>query len=115
MIEQLNLDTMDIEKFCVTYNAANMVKAIRESRYLERYPCDIHTLNLCVDNTFVQTDGMNNVNKKSKALAKLTHQSTSVANEQLKAQVLGSNTRSWRIPMTPDGTASTPTWSPSST
>ena len=84
MIEQLNLDTMDIEKFCVTDNAANMVKAIRESRYLERYPCDIHTLNLCVDNTFDQTDGMNNVNKKCKALSKLTHQSTSVANEQLK-------------------------------
>ena len=85
MIEQLHLDTMDIEKYCVTDNAANMIKAIRESRYLERYPCDIHTLNLCVDNTFEQVEGMNNVNKKCKALSKLTHQSTSVANEQLKA------------------------------
>ena len=84
MIEELGLDIADVVKYSVNDNAANMVKAIRESLYLEMYSCDIHTMMLGIENTFNFVDGMNNVLKKSKGVSKMTHQSTSVANQQLK-------------------------------
>ena len=84
MIEELGLDMPDVVKYSVNDNAANMVKAIRESLYLEMYSCDIHTMMLGIENTFDFVEGMKNVLKKSKGVSKMTHQSTSVANQQLK-------------------------------
>ena len=61
-----------------------MQKGIRESGYLEEYLCDNHTLQLVIKDTFDQVEGMKRLLKKCKDLAKMTHQSTSVANQQLK-------------------------------
>ena len=44
MIEQLAMDTVDIAKYAINDNAANMKLAISESQYLIQYFCDIHTL-----------------------------------------------------------------------
>ena len=84
MLEQLELTDPDLIKFCVNDNAANMIKGIRESEYLEEYLCDNHTLQLVIKDTFDQVEGMKRLLRKCKDLAKMTHQSTSVANQQLK-------------------------------
>ena len=84
MIKEIGLNMPDVVKYSVHNNAANMVKAIRESLYLEMYSCDIHTMMLGIENTFDFVEGMKNVLKKSKGVSKMTHQSTSVANQQLK-------------------------------
>jgi hypothetical protein len=42
MIEQLAMDTVDIAKYAINDNAANMKLAISESQYLIQYFCDIH-------------------------------------------------------------------------
>ena len=67
-----------------------MQKGIRESEYLEEYLCDNHTLQLAIRDTFDKVEGMQRLLKKCKDLAKMTHQSTSVANQQLK---VGGKTR----------------------
>ena len=46
---------------------------------------DNHTLELAVGDTFKNVDGMRNVLKKCRALAKFTHQSN-VALEELKSE-----------------------------
>ena len=57
---------------------------------LIQYLCDIHTLQLVIEDTFKAVEGMSEVLKKCKGLAKLTHTSTtavhcgSVALQQLK-------------------------------
>ena len=61
-----------------------MQKAIRESAYLEEYLCDNHTLQLAIHDTFEHVEGMKRILKKCKDLAKMTHQSSSVAYQQLK-------------------------------
>ena len=63
-----------------------MQKAIRESLYLEQYLCDTHTLQLSIRDCFEAVQGMKKLLTKTKDLAKMTHQSTSVANQQLKNQ-----------------------------
>ena len=63
-----------------------MQKAIRESLYMEQYLCDTHTLQLAVRATFEAVAGMKRLLAKTKDLAKMSHQSTSVANQQLKNQ-----------------------------
>ena len=55
-------------------------------RYLTQYLCDIHTLQLSIEDTFAEVEGMAEVLKKCKALAKLTHTSTTLAYQQLKTQ-----------------------------
>ena len=60
-----------------------MQKAIRESVYTEQYLCDTHTLQLAVRATFEAVPGMKRLLTKTKDLAKMSHQSTSVANQQL--------------------------------
>ena len=86
MLESLDLTNPDLLKFCVNDNASNMQKAIRESIYLEQYLCDNHTLQLVIRDTFEAVKGMKDLLKKTKDLAKMTHQSSSVANQQLKKQ-----------------------------
>ena len=63
-----------------------MQKAIRESLYMEQYLCDTHTLQLTIRDTFEAVQGMKKLLTKTKDLAKMTHQSTSVANQQLQNQ-----------------------------
>ena len=75
MIEQLGLNVDFLDQWSTNDNAANMVKSIRESEYLQEYFCDIHTLQLAINDAFKDVDGMNNVLTKSKALARFTHQS----------------------------------------
>ena len=58
---------------------------MQESHYLIQYLCDIHTLELVIEDTFKQVEGMAEVLKKCKALAKLTHTSTTMALQQLKS------------------------------
>ena len=59
-------------------------KSIQESDYLIQYLCDIHTLQLVIEDTFAAVEGMAEMLKKCKALAKLTHTSTTLAAQQLK-------------------------------
>ena len=86
MLESLELTDPEVLKFCVNDNAGNMQKAIRESIYLEQYLCDNHTLQLVIRDTFKAVRGMEDLLKKTKELAKMTHQSSSVANQQLRNQ-----------------------------
>ena len=75
MIEELGLDDPNIDQWSTNDNAANMIKSIRESIYLQQYLCDIHTLQLGINDAFKDVDGMSNVLNKSKALAAFTHKS----------------------------------------
>ena len=85
MILELKLDSMDIVKYSVNDNASNQKKAIRESAYLIEYNCDLHTMQLLINDTFNEVEGMKNVLKSCKAIAKFTKQSTQ-AMEQLKKE-----------------------------
>ena len=55
------------------------------SAHLTQYLCDIHTIELCVKDTFNNTPGMKTILKKTKKLAKFTHKST-VAAKELKRE-----------------------------
>ena len=90
MIEELGLDDLSIDQWSTNDNAANMIKSIRESVYLKQYLCDIHTLQLAINDAFKDVDGMNNVLNKSKALAKFTHKSdTGLQNLKSACKVKG--------------------------
>jgi hypothetical protein len=84
MIEQLAMDTADIAKYAINDNAANMKLAISESQYLIQYFCDIHTLQLGINDTFKNVPGMKTVLSRSKEIAKYTHQSPVAMNELSK-------------------------------
>ena len=86
MLEELELTDPQVFKFCVNDNASNMQKAIRESNYLQQYLCDNHTLALVVKDCFDAVPGMKRLLTKTKELAKITHQSASVAHQQLQKQ-----------------------------
>ena len=58
MIGQLAMDTVDIAKYAINDNAANMKLAISESQYLIQYFCDIHTLQLGINDTFQNVPGL---------------------------------------------------------
>ena len=85
MIMELNLNSADIDLTCVNDNASNMKLGIKLTPGLEQYLCDTHTLELVVGDAFKNVEGMRNVLKKSRALAKFTHQSN-VALEELKIE-----------------------------
>ena len=85
MITQLGLDGAEVDLTCVNDNASNMKLGIKLTPGLEQYLCDNHTLELAVGDTFKNVDGMRNVLKKCRALAKFTHQSN-VALEELKSE-----------------------------
>ena len=84
MIEQLAMDTVDIAKYAINDNAANMKLAISESQYLIQYFCDIHTLQLGINDTFKYVSGMKTVLSRSKEIAKYTHHSPVAMNELIK-------------------------------
>ena len=75
MIDALGLKTDDIALYAVNDNASNMKLGIRLSENLIQYFCDIHTLQLGVEDTFREVTGMGNLLKNCKALATFTHQS----------------------------------------
>ena len=83
MIESLGLNNDNIALYTVSDNAANMKLGIRLSEHLIQYNCDIHTLQLAVEDTFKDVTGMGNVLKTCKTLATFTHQST-VAQDSLE-------------------------------
>ena len=85
MIEELKLDDESIIKYSVNDNAANQKKAIRDSKYLIEYNCDLHTAQLAINDSFKDVDGMKNVLDKTKAIAKFANQSTT-ANDDIKAE-----------------------------
>ena len=64
MIEGLGFHQGEIDLFSVNDNAANMKVAIKESKYLKQYLCDIHTLQLAVTDTFSSVPGMKAVLEK---------------------------------------------------
>ena len=51
------------------------------SGHLPQHLCDIHTLELCVKDTFENTQGMKTILRKTKKLAKFVHKSTVAARE----------------------------------
>ena len=63
MIEELGLDGFDLELFSVNDNAANMKLGIKLSKCLKEYNCDVHTRELCVKDSFENTQGMNSALK----------------------------------------------------
>ena len=85
MIEELCFDNKSIVKYSVNDNAANQKKAIRESKYLIEYNCDLHTLQLAINDTFKEVDGMRGVLERCKAIAAFTNQSP-LQSENLKKE-----------------------------
>ena len=85
MVEELGLNSGDIELVCVNDNASNMKLGIKLTPGMAQYICDNHSLELAVGDTFHNVEGMMNVLKKTKALSKFTHQSN-VAFEELKKE-----------------------------
>ena len=75
MIEALGLKTDDIALYAVNDNASNMKLGIRPSENRIQYFCDIHTLQLGVEDTFQEVTGMGNLLKNFKALATFSQQS----------------------------------------
>ena len=82
MFEELQFDATT-DKVCVSDNAANMKVALKKSDHLREYFCNIHTLQLGIEDTFKNVDGMRSVLAKCKEIAKFCHQST-VAMDQLR-------------------------------
>ena len=74
----------NVAKYCVNDNAANVVLAVGLSHQLNEYTCDLHTLQLAILDTFKHVPGMKSALTKCKEVAKFTHQSTSVALNELK-------------------------------
>eukprot|EP00092_Neocalanus_flemingeri_P050396 GFUD01058241.1.p1 GENE.GFUD01058241.1~~GFUD01058241.1.p1 ORF type:complete len:135 (+),score=38.28 GFUD01058241.1:406-810(+) len=65
--------------------ASNMKLGIKLTPGMEQYLCDNHTLELAIGDTFKKVEGMMNVLKKTRGLAKFTHQSN-VALDELKVE-----------------------------
>ena len=84
MIDELGLECASIDKWSTNDNASNMIKSIRESLYLKGYFCDIHTLQLAINDAFKDVEGMSHVLQKSKAIAAFTHKSP-LAQQKLKS------------------------------
>ena len=74
-----------MELYCVNDNAANQKLGVKLTPDLLQHLCENHTMELAVGDTFKNVDGMSNVLKKTKALAKLTHDSCK-ALEELKKE-----------------------------
>jgi hypothetical protein len=85
MIQELNLLNEGIDLVCVNDNASNMKLGIKLTPGLDQYLCDIHTIELCLGDTYKVVESFNNVLKKSRGMAKFTHQSN-VALEELKKE-----------------------------
>ena len=101
MIEELKFDR-GTDKVCVSDNASNMKVALRQSQYLREYFCDIHTIQLGIEDTFKNVVGMAAVLDKSKHIAKFCHQST-VAMDQLRSAA-NQNGIDFRKPQNPNKT-----------
>ena len=84
MVEEFGLAGPQWELFSV--NAANVNLGIKLSRHLNQYLCDIHTLELAVKDTFKNTLGVKVLLKKTRALAKFTKKSPTVAERELKRE-----------------------------
>ena len=65
MIQELEFYCPSITKYSVNANPCNQKKAIRESFYLTEYNCDLHTMQLGIEDTFKDEDGIKNVLAKS--------------------------------------------------
>ena len=89
MIDDLKF-AVETDKVCVCDNASNMKVAIAKSNHLRDYFCNIHTLQLGINDTFKNVHGMKAVLDKCKAIAKFCHQST-VAMDQLRAAAARKN------------------------
>ena len=75
MLRDLQFDPAT-DKVCVSDNASNMKVALRHSEQLREYYCNIHTLQLGIEDTFKNVHGMTGVLSKGKNIAKFCHQST---------------------------------------
>ena len=76
MIEDLKLSLDKLNRYCVNDNASNQKLAIKLSKYLEVYFCDLHTLQLAIRDAFKDVLGMKLLLKRCKKLAKFSHKST---------------------------------------
>jgi adenylate kinase len=102
MIESLKLDIDDLERWSVNDNASNQKVAIKLSKYLEVYYCDLHTMQLAIRDSFKDVPGINNLLKKTKKMAKFTTKS-SKAMDKLKAKSKTLN-KKFRKPKNPQKT-----------
>ena len=64
----------EVTKYCVTDNAANIKLGVRSSDSISE-SCANHTLQLCIEDSFKESDGMTNALGKCKDIASLTHRS----------------------------------------
>ena len=78
MIEDLSIN--DQEQYCVTDNAANIMLGVRTSNLLSE-DCKNHTLQLVINDSFKNVDGMQHALDKTKAIAALCHKSSNVNNQ----------------------------------
>ena len=79
LTQKLNLPT-EVPWYVVHDNAANMKLGVNMSDSLIQYLCNNHTLQLAIQDTFKETDGMKAVLGLCKALATLTHKSEPLKN-----------------------------------
>ena len=102
MIEGLKLDIEELDMWSVNDNASNQKLAIKLSKHLKPYYCDLHTVQLSVRDTFKDVPGVRTILKKTKKIAKKTHKSTK-AMDELKKKSLENNVK-FRKPKNPQKT-----------
>ena len=73
MVEDLSISD-EVKKYCVTDNAANMMKGVRISE-INSSDCKNHTLQLAIHDAFDDSPGMSNALQKCKDITTLTHKS----------------------------------------
>ena len=86
MVEELGLVGEQWELFAVNDNAANVKLGIKLSLHLNQYLCDIHTIELCVKDTFKNVPGVKILLKKTRALAKFVKKSPTLAEKELRKE-----------------------------
>ena len=64
MLRDLQFDPAT-DKVCVSDNASNMKVALRHSEQLQEYYCNIHTLQLAIEDTFKNIHGMTGLLSKA--------------------------------------------------
>ena len=88
MVETFPLEYDRLKLYCVTDNAANIKLAVRKANMIN-IPCNNHTLQLAIEDTFSDCDGMNDVLQKCKNIASMMHKSAKT--EKLLAKYCDKN------------------------
>ena len=90
-MEELGLAGPQWELFCVNDNAANVKLGIKLTKHVIQYLCYIHTLDLASKDASKNTPGVIKLSKKTRALARFTKKSPTVAERELKREAQKEN------------------------